>query len=132
MQKHNQFSMKIVGIDFGLRKVGLAIAEGKLAEPLMVIKYSSQNQLIEKIKRIIEERGIDRVVVGVSEGEMAERAREFGEELKEFVKVDFYDETLTTHDAIKLSISAGLGRKKRKSLEDAYAASIMLQGYLDR
>jgi len=41
--------MKIIGIDFGLRKVGLAITEGKLADPLMVIRYSSLEELIEKI-----------------------------------------------------------------------------------
>src|SRR3972149_6723846 len=114
--------MKIIGMDFGLRKVGLAITEGKLADPLMVIRYSSLEELIEKIKRIVKEKSIEKAVVGISEGEMAIKAREFGEKLKEFVDVDFQDETLTTKDAISLSIKAGIGREKRKKLEDAYAA----------
>lgn len=124
--------MKLLGIDFGLKKVGLALSEGKLAEPFLVIKYLGEDQLIQKIKKVVEEEKIERAVVGVSEGEMARKAREFGEKLKKFVDVYFQDETLTTQDAISFSIKAGIKKEKRKKLEDAFAASLMLQEYLDR
>ena len=45
--------------------------------------------------------------------------------------VETFDETLSTHDARRVSIEEGMKRKKRKGMEDAYAATIMLQGYLD-
>ncbi len=123
--------MKLLGIDFGLKKVGFALSEGKLAEPFLVIKYLREDQLIRKIRKIVEEEKIERVVIGVSEGEMAQKAREFGEKLKEFVDVHFQDETLTTQDAISFSIKAGVKKEKRKKFEDAFAASIMLQSYVD-
>ena len=45
--------------------------------------------------------------------------------------VVFSDETLSSHDAIEMSVASGMGRKKRKEMEDAFAASIMLQNYID-
>lgn len=119
--------MRILGIDYGRRKIGLAIAEGPLAEPLRVIQYSDIKMLGEKIGKIIKELRIEKVVVGVSEGEMGEESKKFAQSLG----AETFDETLTTHEAQKLSRLAGIKRKKRKSMEDAFAAAIMLQSYLE-
>lgn len=120
--------MKILGIDYGRRKVGLAIAEGSLAAPFKVLSVESFDDAIEKVKKLLQVLQVEKAVVGVSEGEM-------GEEQKEFARVlgaETFDETLTTQDAQKLSIEAGISRKKRRGMEDAYAASVMLQNYLDQ
>ena len=56
------------------------------------------------------------------------------EEQKEFAKnlgAETFDETLTTKEAQRLSLEAGLPRKKRRGMEDAFAATLMLQSYLD-
>ncbi len=124
--------MRLLAIDFGLRKVGLAKSDGKLAEPYAVLRYQDEEKLINQLKGIIKKESIEKIVLGVSEGEMAQKTKEFGGKLSEFIKVDYQDETLTTQDAINLAISSGVSRKKRKSMEDAYAASLMLQDYLDR
>lgn len=113
--------MKILGIDYGRKKIGLAIAAGSLAEPWKVVKP-------DILTRILKEGSFDKIVVGISAGAM-------GEEQKEFAKsigAETFDETLTTKEAQRLSLEAGLSQKKRRDLEDAFAASLMLQSYLDQ
>ncbi|MBI3396936.1 Holliday junction resolvase RuvX [Candidatus Woesebacteria bacterium] len=125
--------MKYLGIDFGLKKVGIAVSEGALAEPFRVIRYKDINTLIGQLIKIIKEEEIEKVVVGVSEGEMGRKSKEFGLSLKKVIdlSVENYDETLSTWEAQKLSIEGGVGRKKRHQFEDAFAASLVLQSYLD-
>ncbi|MBN1168366.1 Holliday junction resolvase RuvX [Candidatus Woesebacteria bacterium] len=126
--------MRILGIDYGKRKIGLAMSsEGKLATPLSVLKVSSDNEAVEKIRQILKSKNITRLVLGISEGKMAEETKDFARKLEENlgVKIVFYDETLTTKDAQKMSIEAGIKRKKRKDMEDAYSATLILQGYID-
>jgi len=119
--------MKTLGIDYGRRKVGLAIADGPLAEPLQVIRYSDADVLKEKLNQIIKGEKIEKVIVGVSEGEMGKESENFARE----IGAETFDETLSTRDAQTLSREAGISRKKRRELEDAYAAAIMLQNWLD-
>ena len=124
--------MRLLGIDFGRAKIGLAVSEGFLAEPYSVIRYEDEKELLEKIKVLVDKEQIDKVVVGVSEGKSAEEATSFGEKLRELgLEVIFFDETLSTVSAQELSREAGMKRKKRKALEDAFAASVMLQSFLD-
>lgn len=125
--------MRTLGIDYGRRKIGLAIADGRLAEPLKVIRYSDIKILGEKIKQFIEKEKIEKVVIGISEGEMVKETRDFKKRLEKEVNIsiDEFDETLTSQDAQTLSIQAGVNRKKRREMEDAYAATIILQNYLD-
>lgn len=112
--------MRILGIDYGKSKIGLAVAVGGLAEPWKVIKPGD-------LEKIIEQERFDKVVVGVSEGEMGKESKKFAETLG----AETFDETLSTQDAQRLSREAGLSQKKRKGMEDAFAAVVMLQNYLD-
>ncbi len=125
--------MKILGVDYGRSKVGLAIGEGNLAEPLKVIRYQDPGSLCGQIKKIVEEEKFEKVVVGISEGKIGEEIEKFTKKLEKelSVPVETFDETLTSKDAQTFSIEAGIKRSKRKRMEDAYAASIMLQNYLD-
>ena len=124
--------MRLLGIDFGRAKIGLAVSEGFLAEPYSVIRYEDEKELLEKIKVLVDKEQIDKVVVGVSEGKSAEEATSFGEKLRELgLEIVFFDETLSTVSAQELSREAGMKRKKRKALEDAFAASVMLQSFLE-
>lgn len=125
--------IRILGIDFGLKKVGLSVSFGVVADPYKVIRYSERNDLIKKIQKIILEEGIEKVVVGVSESKMEELSRKFGEEVSQKldVPVTYFDETLSTQEAIALSRQAGIKSKKRRQLEDAFSATVILQRYLD-
>lgn len=126
--------MNILGLDYGRKKIGVAISFGKLSEPLQVIRYKDYSKMINHIKRIIEKQKIGKVVVGISEGEMAKESKEFASQFtvhgSQFT-VELFDETLSSHDAQIMSIQSGMGRKRRKEMEDAFAASIMLQNYID-
>jgi putative Holliday junction resolvase len=124
--------MRLLGIDFGKRKIGLALSQGSLAEPFKVLRYEEDDALRKEIQAVVESEEIERIVVGISEGQSAREARQFGENLKSLgVEVVFSDETLSTISAQNLSREAGIRRKKRKSMEDAFAAAVMLQSYLE-
>lgn len=114
--------------------MGLALAESRLAEPWKVIRFNDLAEAIKKITLDIELEKIEEVVVGVSENQIGEESKRFGLNLHSQVKIPVvtFDETLTTWEAQKLAIQAGLKRQKRRALEDAYAATLMLQSYLDR
>jgi putative Holliday junction resolvase len=124
--------MKYLGVDYGRRKIGLAISEGKLAEPWKVIRYKDIKILRDEIKKIATDLETETIVIGISEGEMGEEEKEFSSSLRKTgISVINWDETLTTQEAQRLSQEAGISRKKRKSLEDAYSAALILQDYLD-
>jgi len=125
--------MKILGIDYGRKKMGLAMAEGSLAEPLKVIRYEDTRTVAEQIKKVITENGIEKVIVGLSEGEMGRESKNFSLSFGEMldIPVETFDETLSTQEAQILSKEAGIRQKRRHQMEDAYAACIMLQNYLD-
>lgn len=125
--------MAVLGIDYGLSKVGVAVATGNLSEPLEVIRFFGTSELIGKLKKIIEKENIEKIVVGLPDGEMKGKTLEFISELKKNnnLPVIQFDETLTTKDAQKFAIESGIRRIKRKEMEDAFAAAVMLQSYLE-
>jgi putative Holliday junction resolvase len=127
--------MRILAIDYGRKKIGVATAdfESKLAEPISVIRFENQEEAIKKISEVAKIENAMTVVVGISEGEMAKETKAFGEKLEKEINIPvvFQDETLSTREAQELSINAQIKRKKRHNLEDAYAATLVLQSYLD-
>lgn len=125
--------MRILGIDWGERKVGLAIADGPLAEPYKVLRYEDIEILGEKIGEIVKNEKVEKIVVGISENKLAQETEKFISALRSSLSapVETFDETLTTQEAQKLAIEAGIKRSKRHEFEDAYAATLMLQNYLD-
>jgi len=126
--------MRILAIDYGKRKTGLALATSAIAEPLFVIRHDNESELLAKLDRAIQQEEIDEIVLGISSGKMGKQQERFGELLKTKFKlpVHFQDESLTTKLSQELSIEAGIKQKKRKLKEDAYSAAIILQRYLDR
>jgi putative Holliday junction resolvase len=125
--------MQILGIDFGLKKIGLAVSSGLLTEPLKVIKFSNETKLIGELEKVIKKEKIESIVIGMTDGEIGKEAKKFGTFLasKFSIPVYFQDEALTTKQAQKLAIDAGIRRKKRKDLEDAYSAALILEMYLE-
>lgn len=121
--------MRYLGIDFGLRRVGLATSEGIFATPYEVIEGRSFNDLLEKI--LIEAKEFDKVVVGMPEGKMGQIARGLIKALrKNGINVEEAEETLSSQKALSQKIEIGIPRKKRKVNDDT-AAAIILQEYLD-
>lgn len=123
--------MIILGIDYGLSKIGLAISEGELAQPLMVIQNSEK--IIGEIFKICQKYQIEKLVIGLPEGSLGEKVKEFAGQLLLSTKIifEFQDETLTTRQALAKMIEAKKGKKIRRSLKDAFAAACILQEYLE-
>lgn len=117
--------MKYLGIDFGKRKIGLALGEGILAEPYRIIDNGNWEIVI---KKVCEEEKIEKIIIGISEGESAKKAKDFGSQIEKLgIPVEYFDETLTTHDALVKMKEA----KSKRQDEDAISAAIILQNYLD-
>lgn len=125
---------RLLGIDYGDRKVGLALSEFGFSEPIGVLRYKDRSELFVRLLKEIRKHSVEAVVVGVSEGESGKKQKEFGNEVsKQFgIPVYFEDETLTTYDAQAISLVLKKKRKKRRDWEDSYAASLILQRFLDR
>lgn len=126
--------MSILGIDYGRVRVGLALADGPLVEPLTTIGARDKQKLLKMLSEVVDRHQVSTIVVGVSEGKMAEESRNFLLTLKGMfgIPVVVADETLTTKEAQKRLIEAKKGVTKRKELLDAVAAALILQGWLDR
>jgi putative Holliday junction resolvase len=124
--------MKILGIDFGLKKIGLAIADGELAEPLAVVLNNSK--VFRRIAIICLENGVERIILGKPEGTIGKKAVAFGRKLNQvtLIPITFLEEVLTTKEAIAKMVEAGSTRKRRREKEDAVAAALVLQEYLER
>ena len=129
--------MRILGIDYGGKKSGLAFGEStaKVALPLEVIPNEGE-KLFDILKKKIESEGIEAVVVGVplSTGshhgsKQLERNRAFISELGTHVSIPIFeeDESFTTAESLRLQVEEGAAAD-----EDALAAMIILQAYFDR
>lgn len=126
--------MVILAIDYGRKKIGLAISRTPIAKPFAVIRFSDYSDALEQIKKITKSEGVQKIIVGLPEGPIAEEVKQFAKKLERTIKlpVRFQNETLSTKKAIELSIEAGMSRKKRKNMEDAYSAALILQDYLEK
>ncbi len=117
--------MKILGIDYGRSKIGLAVGDTEtgLVEPLAG----------GLISRIIKENQISKIVIGIPGGKMDKEIKTFGKNLNQEtgLPVEFFDETLTTQDAQRELLAGGRKRKNRHKLEDAIAAAIMLELFIE-
>lgn len=133
--------MRILGIDYGRRHLGLALSdEGEtLASPLAVYSRRKLGQDLTFLARLIKAREVKKIVLGLplnmngSLGEMAKEVLTFVDALKEKINlpVDTFDERLSSAEAERVLIQADLSRKRRKTLKDSLAAVLILQGYLE-
>lgn len=134
--------MVIMAVDLGKARTGIAICDKTelLASPLTQINEYNREKLLDKISDLAKEKRAELLVVGLpknmdgSEGESAKNARTFADELAEKtgLPVDMQDErgtTITAHNYLNATDTRG---KKRKSVVDALAATIILEDYLNR
>ena len=133
--------MKILGIDYGDVRVGLAVSDITefLASGIGNVKITGMNNAVQLVCEKIKEHGCEKIVLGLpvnmngSHGEKAEKIRVFGNKLKEAsgLDVEYVDERLTTVMAHGFMNSTGTYGKKRKESVDTLSAQIILQNYLD-
>src|SRR3989338_2281361 len=123
--------MKYLGVDFGRRKIGLAVSEGDLASPWQIIEVKNFSDAVEKTSQVIKDGGFQKIVVGLPEGKMGKNVIGFVNNIKKIgFDVVTADETLSSKKALQVMIEQGRGRKKRHH-EDDFSAAEILQNYLD-
>ena len=136
--------MRIMGLDFGSKTVGVAISDPLFvtAQGVEIIRRKEENKLRQTLARfeeLILEYEVGEIVLGLpknmnaTEGVRVELTEEFREKLERRtgLNVTMWDERLTTVAADKAMMEAGIRRENRKNYVDMIAATLILQGYLD-
>ena len=138
--------MKLLSLDVGDRRVGVAVSDdtGLIASPLTVIRRTSKVEDFDKIARLVQEQGVEGLVVGHplnrdgSAGPQAQRVERYSASLAESLlaqgldlPVLLWDERMSTQRAQEAMIAAGRKAKDRRGRIDAVAAAVILQDYLD-
>ena len=136
--------MRILGLDFGSKTVGVAVSDGLLltAQGVETIERKDESKLRKtcaRIEELIAEYEVTEIVLGLpknmnnTEGERVEKTKAFGEmlERRTGLPVHYRDERLTTVAAEQILMESGGRRENRKAVIDKVAAGLILQGYLD-
>jgi len=137
--------MRIMGLDFGSKTVGVAVSDSLLltAQGIEIIRRKEENKLrrtLARIEELIVEYEVSEIVLGLpkhmngTEGVRAELTNEFKEKLERRtgLPVTLWDERLTTVAADRAMMETGVRRENRKAYVDMIAAVFILQGYLDK
>jgi len=136
--------MRIMGLDFGSKTVGVAVCDplGITAQGVETITRKEENKLrktLARIETLIEEYQVEMLVLGYPKnmndtiGERAKKTEEFRAmlERRTGLPVALWDERLTTIEANQILIESGVRREDRKKVIDKVAAVIILQSYMD-
>lgn len=137
--------MRIMGLDYGSKTVGVAVSDAMLltAQGVEIIRRKDENKLrqtLARIEELIGEYEVEEIVLGLPKnmndtmGPRVEATLEFQEKLERRtgLPVHTWDERLTTVAADRTMMEAGVRREHRKEYVDMIAATLILQGYLDR
>ncbi|MGH0037614.1 MAG: Holliday junction resolvase RuvX [Myxococcota bacterium] len=138
--------MRVLGLDFGARRIGLALSDpdASIASPAGHLERKGGRRDVASLCEFIREHEVGRVVVGLPlhldgrEGEGAQAARRFAAELSERsgLSVELLDERWTTLEAERALGEAGRRspkkRRKQKGSVDAVAAALILRTFLER
>ena len=133
---------KILAVDWGSVRIGLAVSDdlGLTAQGLGIVPRTGEAQTLDAIEGQVRALGVEVIVVGLprnmdgSDGPSAEAARTFARALEERLQlpVHLWDERLTSLAAERMLVGAGVRRRTRRGLVDQVAATLILQGFLDR
>ena len=132
--------MRIMGIDYGDARTGIAISDllCSIVGSTTVIHSKGREKTLTEIKRLVEENQVTEIVMGLpknmdgTEGPRAQLCREFATLVEETtgLAVHLWDERRTTVEAHNILSQHNYHGKKRKNTVDAVAASLILEGYL--
>lgn len=135
--------MRILGIDYGDVRVGLAVSDptGLIAGGIGTVKISGMNNAVSQVLDVIKEKSIEKIVLGLplnmdgSEGPSASKIKAFASKITEQLPdmdIEFIDERRSSMLAASYMTETGTFGKKRKESVDTLSAQIILQTFLDR
>lgn len=122
--------MNLLGLDYGDKHIGAAIATTFIAEALEIIP---SHKAINRISQLIQQYKIDAIVLGISENQMGDKIKEFARKLSDTfnLPIHFQDETLSSQDTRRQMAIQGIKKSIREAKTDHYVAAAILQDYLD-
>lgn len=136
--------MRVMGLDYGEKTVGVALSDELLitAQPYETVVRENPKQLrktLQRLEAIIAAENVEKIVLGYpknmnnTEGERAKATEEFKEmlERRTLLPVFLMDERLTTVEADRILSETGVAHSARKAQIDKMAAAIILQTWLD-
>ncbi len=133
--------MRILAVDHGEKRIGLALSDptASIASPLKVIQHVSRLIDAAQVAEIAAQNEVGLIVIGQSFDEdgnpnpAGRRAGRFADELKNqtHIPIEMWDESFSTQIARAARIELGVSRKKRAGHQDAFAAVVILQSYLE-
>ncbi len=130
---------KYLSIDFGDRRVGLAVSDFDKQIAFPRDFFENNKDLIKKIGQFCEEEQIIKIIIGLpvemdgTMGEQVVKTYKFGDRLKKAldpIAVDYFDERLTTKQSIHKLQQQGIKAKDQKGQRDMVSAQIILEAYL--
>lgn len=142
--------MRVMGLDVGDRTIGVAISDALLitAQGKETIFRQSLKQDIDRLIELINEYQVTKIVSGMpynmngTIGPQGEKTKQFIDKLEKKliysdrisgkIEIEYWDERMTTLSATRMLIDADMRREKRKEVVDKLAATLILQGYLDK
>jgi putative Holliday junction resolvase len=133
--------LRILGIDYGDRKIGLAISDrlGLTAQPLQIYRSKNRREDEKFFRHLVSEYEITEVVVGFplrmdgSTGTRGQKTQEFANWLETILDLPIFlwDERLTTVQAQKILSMRKIAPRVKKEIEDQVSAVIILSTYLE-
>jgi len=133
--------VRVLGIDYGDSHIGLAVSDKLLLTAQTLGSYRSKSKEEDKkyFKELVSKYEIGEIVLGFplrmdgSPGTRVEKTKEFADWLKKILKIPiiFWDERLTTKQALRILSQQKIKAKRKKILEDQIAASVILSSYLE-
>lgn len=134
--------MRVLGIDFGDKNIGLALSDRLLiiAQALGSYRSKSKEEDGKYFKELVSKYEIGKIVIGLplrmdgSQGTRVEKTKKFARWLESTLSlpVILWDERLTTQQAAKILQAQKVKNKKKKNVEDQISAAIILSSYLER
>ena len=133
--------MRVLGIDYGDRRIGLALSDKLLLTGQSLGSYQRQNKRADKLyfQQLIEKHDISKVVIGLpllmngTRGIQAQKTQDFAQWLEDALKLPtiLWDERLTTQQALRVLTMHNVKGKQKKKFKDQISASIILSSYLE-
>ncbi len=133
--------MRILGLDFGDKSIGLAVSDKLQLTAQGLGRYQPKNKKEDRrfFKDLVAKYDIQEIIIGLplrmngSQGSRVEKTKDFARWLENILNLPiiFWDERLTTKQAYKILGQQKMKHKKKKSLKDQISATIILANYLE-
>ncbi len=139
-EEQGKTSGRIISLDIGTKTIGIAVSDelGITANGVCTIRRENEKKDLAQLRDIIEQYSPREILVGLpysQDGSLGSRAKgikKFSERIRDSLglSVKYWDESFSTKTAEQTLIEAGMGRKKRKTVIDKMAATVILEEYL--